>query len=128
MKVGILTFHRAVNYGAVLQAYALQKAISKLGFDCVLIDYRNDALEKYYYKMYDNGFGIMRSLKKMVLQKKQSKRNKQFEDYYNRYLNISNECYNGKTISSAEAAFKCIFVGSDQVWNCQIAAFSSSGE
>ena len=24
MKVGILTFHRALNYGAVLQAYALK--------------------------------------------------------------------------------------------------------
>lgn len=25
MKIGVLTFHRANNYGAVLQAYALQK-------------------------------------------------------------------------------------------------------
>ena len=24
-KVGIVTFHRALNYGAVLQSYALQK-------------------------------------------------------------------------------------------------------
>ena len=29
MKVGILTFHRAINYGAVMQAYALAKKLSE---------------------------------------------------------------------------------------------------
>ena len=30
MKLGIITFHRAKNYGAVLQAYALNKATQTL--------------------------------------------------------------------------------------------------
>lgn len=30
MRICILTFHRAQNYGAVLQAYALQKKIEEL--------------------------------------------------------------------------------------------------
>ena len=38
--IGILTFHRASNYGAVLQAYALQKVISDLGREAVIVDYR----------------------------------------------------------------------------------------
>jgi hypothetical protein len=29
MRIGILTFHSAHNYGAILQAYALRKIISK---------------------------------------------------------------------------------------------------
>lgn len=33
MKAAILTFHLADNYGAVLQAYALQKTLLKLGVD-----------------------------------------------------------------------------------------------
>lgn len=33
MKIGILTFHEADSYGAVLQAYALQQTLSKLGAD-----------------------------------------------------------------------------------------------
>ena len=33
-KVGIVTFHRALNYGAVLQSYALQKTVSSLGAEC----------------------------------------------------------------------------------------------
>ena len=31
MKIGIITFQNAVNYGAVLQTYALQHTIEKLG-------------------------------------------------------------------------------------------------
>lgn len=31
MKIGILTFHCAINYGAVLQAYALKEFLKKNG-------------------------------------------------------------------------------------------------
>ena len=37
-KIGILTFHRAVNYGAVLQAYALQKFMNTKGIETEVID------------------------------------------------------------------------------------------
>lgn len=40
MKIGIMTFHWAVNYGAVLQAYALQEYLRGLGHDACLIDYK----------------------------------------------------------------------------------------
>ena len=39
IKVGILTFHRAHNYGAVLQAYALLTCLQKMGCHAELIDY-----------------------------------------------------------------------------------------
>lgn len=48
MKVGILTFHNAINYGAVLQAYALQQTVVALGAECEIIDYRCPAVEKQY--------------------------------------------------------------------------------
>ena len=41
MIVGILTLHNAINYGATLQALALQKYIEELGVDVEIIDYRN---------------------------------------------------------------------------------------
>ena len=44
MKIGILTFHCAVNYGAVLQAYALQEILRSLGHEVYVIDYRPDYL------------------------------------------------------------------------------------
>lgn len=48
MKIGILTFHRAHNYGAVLQCYALQKTINGLGHKADVIDYRQPFIEYYY--------------------------------------------------------------------------------
>lgn len=40
MKIGILTFHRAYNYGAVLQCYALMHYLMELGHEVYVIDYR----------------------------------------------------------------------------------------
>jgi hypothetical protein len=48
LKIGILTFHRVYNYGAVLQSYALQKVIKQLGYDVEIIDYWCD----YIYRPY----------------------------------------------------------------------------
>ena len=36
-KIGIMTFHRAKNYGAMLQSYALQETLNKK-FDTYLVD------------------------------------------------------------------------------------------
>ena len=49
-KVGILTEHRARNFGSCLQAYALQTAINKLGHEANIVDYRPQAIE--------NSFGV----------------------------------------------------------------------
>ena len=39
MKIGILTFHRALNYGAFLQAYATKSFLGSNGFDAEMVDY-----------------------------------------------------------------------------------------
>ena len=38
MKIGILTFHSQLNYGGVLQCWALQIALEKMGHEVVVID------------------------------------------------------------------------------------------
>ena len=45
MKIGILTFHCAYNFGAMLQCYALQEFISSLGYETHVINYRPQYLE-----------------------------------------------------------------------------------
>ena len=40
MKIGIITFHWATNYGAILQAYALQNYLIEFGHDVEIINYR----------------------------------------------------------------------------------------
>ena len=40
MKIGIMTFHWATNYGAVLQAYCLQEYLREQGHDVEIINYK----------------------------------------------------------------------------------------
>ena len=37
MRIGIITFHRAINYGAVLQTYALQKFLNDSNYDAEVL-------------------------------------------------------------------------------------------
>ena len=46
MSVGILTWHRAVNHGAVLQAYASLRILEGLGVQPVLLDYERHAVDE----------------------------------------------------------------------------------
>lgn len=48
MKIGILTFHRAHNYGAVLQCFALQEVLKGMGHEVEVIDYRQKWTEEVY--------------------------------------------------------------------------------
>lgn len=38
LKIGILTLHSQINYGGVLQAYALQEVLMRLGHDVQIVD------------------------------------------------------------------------------------------
>lgn len=53
MKIGILTYHRAVNFGAFLQAYALSQAIKNKidNAQVEIIDFNMKKARRYYYKM-----------------------------------------------------------------------------
>ena len=37
--IGILTMHRVINYGSILQTYATQYIIERLGHKIIIIDY-----------------------------------------------------------------------------------------
>ena len=51
-KVGILTFHKAISYGAVLQSYALQNFMFNLGIDNEIVDYKCDYMVNWYQKTF----------------------------------------------------------------------------
>ena len=48
MKIGVITFHAALNYGSALQAYALQEYLSARGHDVSIIDFRSLAQRRLY--------------------------------------------------------------------------------
>lgn len=48
MRIGIINFHFAHNYGAVLQCVALQKTLLSLGHEVVVIDYRPEYMAQQF--------------------------------------------------------------------------------
>ena len=45
-RVGVLTFHRCVNYGSYWQARAIAEGLARRGLRCVLLDHRSPAAER----------------------------------------------------------------------------------
>ena len=117
MRVGIITYHSTRNCGAVLQAYALNKAISDLGYDCKVIDYKCDNIEKVYNikKIYE-----LRSIKEFIKWvfsvNTQKKSQKEFDKFKKENLKLS-KIYNKDNIADANEEFDAFITGSDQVWN-----------
>lgn len=46
MKIGIITYYKCTNYGALFQGYALQRYLRCLGHDAVIIDHKVNEIEQ----------------------------------------------------------------------------------
>lgn len=120
MKIGILTFHCAINYGAVLQAYGLQEYLKSLGHEVFIIDYRPQYLIKPYQVFrwkYEQDSSLTSNLKDLVreclVMPIRIIRKRKFLQFINQHLNL----YPWKADLNDFDAF--VF-GSDQIWNPQI--------
>ena len=119
MRVGILTFHRADNYGALFQAYSLYKVLSAMGAETELIDYRSTAIEEEYrYGMFPrlskNPIYWPNLVRAFRARKKQQKKCHTFRTKYFRY---GESVYDDTDRLSAEKKYDLVVTGSDQIWN-----------
>lgn len=118
MKVGILTFHRTTNYGAVLQAYALQKTISSLGYDVEIIDYNNIDIYSYSdYRIFYGKLPFKTRIGKVIRYPQNKRIAKKFELFRNKWMNLSDECNSHEQLQTIEDKYDMVVCGSDQVWN-----------
>jgi len=119
MKYGILTFHRALNFGAVLQTYALQKAICKLSKQSEILDYRCSDIENNYKPFSISKIFHIRSFLLGFLNNKISISNaKKFRNFTKKFIICSNKAYNKKDdLHNIQNLYTKLIVGSDQVWN-----------
>lgn len=118
MKVGILTFQNANNYGAALQAFALCSTVRKLGYNAELIDYKNPSVTEYenprlphLSETITNPVG---SVFRLATAKAFSCRKKAFDSFNEKYELIGPPI---ETQVDIESEYDAVIVGSDQVWN-----------
>lgn len=111
MKIGIITFHFSINYGAILQAYALQKTLEKMGHEVEIIDYQPDYHVQRHNWTWRFGGLHVRNFVLPGLRKK-------FSDFSSRHLQFTPRTYCSlnelKQDPPAADAYIC---GSDQIWN-----------
>jgi hypothetical protein len=123
MKIGILTFHRALNYGAVLQCYALYEFLREEGYDVEIIDYRICSIEKEHRLfLFDKRYSLRENIKifisRIIKYYDRKKCRKNFDQFIFDSLNISIDSY--RKSSEIPAIYDIYILGSDQIWNPRI--------
>lgn len=117
-RIAIVTFHRAMNCGAMLQAYALQEVLRKK-HNAVILDYRCEELE-YVYGYKKNFKKHLRCLGKFFLKHnswvQETKRFRLFVEFSDKYF-VKSARYNSKNVVDANEKFDIFIAGSDQIWN-----------
>ena len=112
MKVSIITMTCTYNYGATLQAYALQEFVESMGHSCDIIDHMGwyghrtihlecniDSFLKYPFKSkLEQGF-------------------KNFEDFYLQNMHMTTRYESIKALYNSPPDSDVFITGSDQVWN-----------
>lgn len=129
-KIGIITVHRNVNYGANLQAFASCKYINSLGYNAEIIDYypkeidKNNYLFSWMKNSYDCGKtkSIIHNLKLVIalviLAPGCNKRLKRFYAFRKNKCKLSPIYENYREIENG--GYTDVVCGSDQIWSPEI--------
>lgn len=123
MKVGIITFHRANNFGAVLQCYALQTVLLKLGYDTKVIDYREPFTEFIYnpirWDIIKKGYSNPRLLAGYLLKvfPERYKRARQYNKFRRDFLKMTLPV---RDVNDFPQDFDVYLIGSDQMWSLHV--------
>ncbi|MCR5207724.1 MAG: polysaccharide pyruvyl transferase family protein [Eubacterium sp.] len=129
MKIGILTFHRSENYGSVLQAYSLCRALETLGKNEIeIIDYSNEH-QRELYSVFVKNNSVKNAVKnaRSLLNISQLRRRKAAFGEFINSLPLSSERFNNDAeLRSHKSEYDLIICGSDQIWNPQSVDFSLS--
>lgn len=117
-KIAILTFVNTVNYGAILQATALQYFLSKKNFEVNNLNYcvEHQGLENrpLYKLILTKTWNII----KLFLGYK--RRLKKTNKFIKSNLNLTERIINPDDLLKYNNLYDCFIVGSDQVWNPKI--------
>ena len=132
MKIKTITCHDVYNYGASLQAYALQTYLEKQGHEVEIIDYMPDYRPRRYRFFHLNNkkgrLGKIASYVPLLEPFCALWRNKKNFKFYNRKrkfdlfkkerLKVTDVCYhNVKELTSNKPDADLYIAGSDQIWN-----------
>ena len=116
MKIGILTFPNAISYGAVLQMYALYRAVERMGHNPEVINYQN-AYMKEQKHIHRPGW-VQRIAGKLLHYRMHRKFHRFEKDRMVKYP--VSAISDPQKLPELSGRYKAVICGSDQVWNPDI--------
>lgn len=132
MRIGVMTFHAAMNYGSVLQAYALQEYLTSRGHDVSIIDFRSAAQERLYPGpvSFSSVFNAKQTFRRLVSGWPEIsfmyRKKRAFDLFRSRCLRLTGRRF--RTLGELErydwSGYDMLVSGSDQIWNTSAIDFS----
>ena len=129
MRVGILTYHSAKNYGAILQCFALQNVLSRNDeFDVKVINYTPNVFNSYFpnpkklWEIKSNKIKLYYFLKWILRKEQTEKESRKYEklsSFINSKLLLTRELQK-EDLPKLNDEFDVFVTGSDQVWNFEM--------
>ena len=116
-KVGILTYQNAINYGAILQTYALNHYINLLGIECDTINYNCKKIDSSYKLIKIDLKDLKGTVNSLLNIPVNIIRKYKFRKFKNSYIKFSNKKYDKDNIECLNYIYNIFITGSDQVWN-----------
>jgi len=120
MKIAVITMHAVKNYGSVLQTYATQEILLKMGCDVEIINYiREKNLNSNLAETWtNNDHGVKKIVKKIVLLPTIHRWIKVFDGFLTEAIHLTPNVYlKEKDFKSIPLDADVYCTGSDQVWN-----------
>lgn len=117
MKVLTITFHSAVNYGAVLQCYALQQAIMPYANEVRTVDFRTPAMKYAILPKMKGIKGVARKILTLKDYRSIKRKHELFSEFVKDNINLTRHYGSIEDLEKIDEEEDIIFTGSDQVFN-----------
>lgn len=120
MKISVITLHRVTNFGSLLQTYATQKTLEKLGHEAQIVDFVPEGLT-FFRAVWPKGHSTVKRLIKFlplalcnIIQYSMS------DSFLRKYIHLTDKRYSSYGQLSSDVPEADLYLsGSDQVWNTQ---------
>ena len=120
-KVGIITFHRAENYGSALQAYALKTVINSFtGYKCECVDFQPPHQNDLYdiFLKPSGPKNIIKNLRAACFYSVLKRRKEGFRLFQKKYLDVGEiPLTEQDNMRECLKEYNTLVFGSDQIWN-----------
>ena len=136
MKIGIITFHSAHNYGAVLQAWSLQEYLKQQGHLVEIVNLRLPIIDKLYWIspkpkkkwcsvkamnwVMNKAYYLLKHCYVFSTNNFKYKKYRSFEKFINKKLPVTEPFFDAADLRKASLQYDVLIAGSDQIWNAKM--------